>query len=103
MLATARTADAVSERVLAHLAEQYPARQQRQHHRHPRDLAAWSRDQPPHHTASSRDPAPTTPVAVSRVTWFLRRGHNLGELPIARYAVGTQQIRESLRTPCDPG
>ncbi len=26
MLATARTADAVSERVLAHLGEQYPAR-----------------------------------------------------------------------------
>jgi hypothetical protein len=44
MLATARTADAVSERVLAHLVEQCPARQQRQHHRHPWDLAAWSRD-----------------------------------------------------------
>ncbi len=61
MLATARTADAVSERVLAHLGEQYPARQQRQHHRHPGDLAAWSRDQPPHHTGSSRDLAPHHP------------------------------------------
>jgi hypothetical protein len=61
MLATARTADAVSERVLAQLVEQYPARQQRQQHRHPGDLATWSRDQPPHHTARSRDPAPHHP------------------------------------------
>jgi hypothetical protein len=93
MLATARTADAVSERVLAHLVEQYPARQQRQHHRHPGDLAAWSRDQPPHHTASSRDPAPITPVAVSRVTWFLRRGHNLGDRPIVNLYLARERAR----------